>query len=113
MALSDELEKLAELHQRGVLGDDEFARAKARLLDGAALPPPRPAAAGDAPPGLAALNALRRSAADRWIGGVCGGIARATGVETWIWRLLFALLALFGGTGVVLYVLLWIFVPSE
>lgn len=112
MALSDELEKLAALRERGVLSDDEFARAKARLLDGAASSPPRPAAAGDAP-GLAALNALRRSAADRWIGGVCGGIARATGVDAWIWRLLFALLALFGGTGVVLYALLWIFVPTE
>jgi phage shock protein PspC (stress-responsive transcriptional regulator) len=113
MALSDELEKLAALRERGVLSDEEFARAKARLLDGAAPSPSRPAAGADAPPGLAALNALRRSAADRWIGGVCGGIARATGVDAWIWRLLFALLALFGGTGVVLYVLLWIFVPTE
>ncbi len=109
MGMSDELEKLAELRQRDVLSDDEFARAKARLLDGA---PPRPAAGCDTP-ALSALNALRRSAADRWIGGVCGGIARATGVEAWIWRLLFALLALFGGTGVVLYVLLWVFVPSD
>lgn len=111
MALSDELEKLADLRQRGVLSDDEFARAKARLLDGAAASPPA-VSSGDAP-GIAALNALRRSVADRWIGGVCGGIARATGVESWIWRLLFALLALFGGTGVVLYILLWIFVPSD
>ena len=45
--------------------------------------------------------------------GVCGGIAQATGVESWIWRLLFAVLLVFGGTGLVIYLLLWIFVPEE
>lgn len=105
MTLSDELTKLQDLHQRGGLTDEEFARAKARLLDAS------PAAAP--PPAVAAINALRRSTSDRWIGGVCGGIARATGVDAWVWRLLFALLLFFAGAGVVLYLLLWIFVPSE
>jgi phage shock protein PspC (stress-responsive transcriptional regulator) len=108
MALSDELAKLQDLHQRGVLTDDEFSRANARVLDGAAnSAEPPPAAA------ITAVNSLRRSSSDRWISGVCGGIARATGVESWVWRLLFVLLLLCGGTGFVLYVLLWIFVPSE
>ena len=31
MALSDELTKLQDLHQRGVLTDEEYSRAKARL----------------------------------------------------------------------------------
>ena len=105
MSLSDELGKLDELHQRGVLTDEEFSRAKSRLLHGAP-------AAEDAP-AVAAINALRRSRTDKWIAGVCGGLARSTGVESWAWRLLFALLLLFGGTGLVLYVLLWIFVPRE
>jgi phage shock protein C len=108
MALSDELAKLTDLHQRGALSDDEFARAKARLLDGHAASHDAPASQA-----VAAVNALRRSRAERWIAGVCGGIADATGVEPWVWRLLFALLALCGGTGVLLYVLLWIFVPSD
>jgi phage shock protein C len=107
MAMSDELAKLQELHQRGALTDDEFSRAKARLLD--APLPPRAAAS----PAVDALNALRRSRDDRWIGGVCGGIARATAVESWIWRLLFSVLLLFGGAGGLIYLLLWIFVPSE
>jgi phage shock protein C len=107
MALSDELSKLQELHQRGALTDDEFTRAKARLLDASA-----PAGGADAP-ALAAINALRRSRGDRWLSGVCGGIARATGVEAWIWRLVFTVLALFGGVGVLFYLLLWIFVPAE
>jgi phage shock protein PspC (stress-responsive transcriptional regulator) len=105
MGLADELTRLEELHARGALSADEFARAKARLLDGVPVPSDIPA--------VDAFNRLRRSRADRWIGGVCGGVAAATGVESWIWRLILVALALFGGTGVLLYVLLWIFVPSE
>ena len=101
MSVADEIAKLEELRNRGALSNEEFERAKARLL-------------GPAPvPGVAAINNLRRSTSDSWIGGVCGGIALATGVESWIWRLIFAVLFLFGGTGLLLYILLWIFVPSE
>ena len=108
MVLSDELAKLQELHQRGGLTDDEFSRAKARVLDDAAGPNEPPSATG-----IAAINALRRSASDRWIAGVCGGIGHATGVESWVWRLLFVLLLLCGGAGLLIYVLMWIFVPVE
>ena len=104
MSLADELHKLDELRTRGVLSDEEFQRAKLRLLDGVA---------SGAPPALAAVNSFRRSATDKWLGGVCGGLALATGVESWVWRLIVTVLALFGGTGLVLYILLWIFVPTE
>lgn len=105
MAMSDELNKLAELHQRGSLSDEEFARAKARLLGEA----PVPAADSIA----SAINGLRRSRSDRWVAGVCGGLAAATGIQSWAWRLLFAVLVLFAGTGLLVYVLMWLFVPSE
>jgi phage shock protein PspC (stress-responsive transcriptional regulator) len=101
MSLADELGKLDALRAKGTLSEDEFERAKARLLDAAHVPV------------VEAVNNLRRAVGDRWIGGVCGGLARATGVESWIWRLIFTVLLLFGGTGLLLYVLLWIFVPSE
>lgn len=104
MSLSEELGRLGALHERGVLSDEEFARAKARVLGGASAA---------TAPALLAIQALRRSRDDRWLGGVCGGIARATGVESWIWRLLFALLALCAGTGVVVYLLLWILMPAD
>jgi phage shock protein C len=104
MGLADELTRLEELHARGALSAEEFARAKARLLDG-------PDATDI--PAVDAINRLRRSRSDRWLGGVCGGIAVMTGVESWIWRLILVALALFGGTGLLLYILLWIFVPSE
>lgn len=108
---ADELNKLAELHARGVLSDEEFAQAKARVLGGAG----QPAGATGAvpPPNMGAVNGLRRARMDRWIGGVCGGIARATGLDAWVWRLIFTVLFLAFGGGVLLYILLWIFVPEE
>ena len=105
MSLADELHRLDELRVRGVLSDDEFQRVKARLVDGTP--------ATGSPPPIASVNRLRRSLSDRWIGGVCGGLAVATGVDSWVWRLLMTLLLFFGGTGLVAYLLLWLFVPNE
>lgn len=104
MGLSEELGRLGALNERGQLSDDEFVRAKARILS----PSPDPSAAP-----LRAINTLRRDRDDRWLGGVCGGIARITGVASWLWRLGFALLALCAGTGLMVYLLLWILVPSD
>lgn len=104
MKLSEELGQLGSLRERGLLTDEEFARAKARVLGGTAEV---------GAPALVAINALRRSREDRWLGGVCGGMARVTGVESWVWRLLFAALALCAGTGVLLYLLMWILIPAE
>ena len=106
MSVTDELHRLAELHQRGALSDDEFARAKARVLDAA------PGAHVHPSPSQA-INSFRRSADDRWVGGVCGGISRSTGIASWAWRLAFILGMAFAGCGVLLYVLLWILVPNE
>lgn len=105
---AEELNKLADLHARGVLNDEEFAKAKARVLDGQ----PR-VAYSHAAPGTHPVNGLRRARTDRWLGGVCGGIARVTGVDAWIWRLLFTVLTLAFGGGILFYILLWIFVPEE
>jgi phage shock protein PspC (stress-responsive transcriptional regulator) len=114
MSLSDDLDRLADLHRRGVLTDDEFARAKARLIDAMGVPPqsqaqPRPAIE----PAVQAINGLQRSLTDRWIGGVCGGIAKSLGLASWIVRVIFVLMVLCAGTGVLLYLLLWLFVPPE
>lgn len=108
MSLSEELHRLDELRLRGVLSDEEFARAKARLLEG-----PLPGATPSGVPALDAMNGFRRSRGDRWLGGVCGGLGRVTGLDAWVWRLLATLLVVFGGVGLLLYLLLWIFVPSE
>ncbi|OEZ63124.1 MULTISPECIES: PspC domain-containing protein [unclassified Duganella] len=102
MSVSEEIKRLHELHQAGALSDEEFAAAKARLLD------------KEAPSGLSNdITRLRRSQSDRWLGGVCGGLGQITGVEAWIWRLLFVLFVLTFGFGLAIYILLWIFVPEE
>ena len=106
MSTADDLSRLADLHRSGALTDAEYARAKARVLE-------EGGAAGSDVPLVTAVNRLRRSRDDRWVGGVCGGLARLTGVQAWVWRLLAVLLALWGGSGLVAYVLLWIFIPSD
>jgi len=103
MTLADELIKLEQLRDRGTLTSEEFARAKARLLD----------TPMSCVPGIAAVNQFRRSKSDRWLGGICGGLALSTGLESWIWRLLFTLLLFLGGSGLLLYIVLWIFVPEQ
>lgn len=114
MSIGEELGILGELHQRGVLTDDEFAQAKARLIGSKGGSASSSASTPQSNvPFVAGFNALRRSTSDRWIGGVCGGIAPALGLESWVCRLLVAVLTLFGGFGVIVYLLLWIFVPSE
>jgi phage shock protein C len=110
--IADEIKRLHELHQAGALTDAEFEQAKARLLSSANVSLNKAAGASGGSFG-AELNALRRSRSDRWLSGVCGGLARASDVESWVWRLVFALFTLTFGFGVVVYVLLWIFVPEE
>ncbi|MEK8084851.1 PspC domain-containing protein [Aquabacterium sp. A3] len=107
MSLADELERLAALRERGVLSDDEFARLKVQLIEQGAVRPLDPNRSD------LAVNRLRRSRSDRWLGGVCGGLAEQTSLESWVWRLAFAGLFLFWGAGLLFYILLWIFVPDE
>jgi phage shock protein PspC (stress-responsive transcriptional regulator) len=44
---------------------------------------------------------------------VCGGLAQASGMAPWLWRLAFVLITFFGGVGLLVYLLFWIFVPAE
>jgi phage shock protein PspC (stress-responsive transcriptional regulator) len=103
MSMADELDKLHRLLGSGALTQAEYDAAKARVLAGGDL----------APTASLAINRLRLSNTDKWIAGVCGGVGAVTGVEAWIWRLIFVLGLLAGGFTVVLYLILWIFVPRE
>jgi signal transduction histidine kinase len=58
------------------------------------------------------LPSLRRSD-DRVLAGVCGGIAEALGVDPTLIRLLFTVLALAGGAGIVLYVAIWLLMVGK
>ncbi len=102
MSIADDLIRLEQLRDRASLSADEFQRAKNKLLS----------ASYPTEPVLQAINGFRRSASERWLGGVCGGLAAATGLQAWVWRILFAL-ALCTGFGLLVYLALWIFVPLE
>lgn len=56
---------------------------------------------------------LRRSTSDRMVAGVAGGIATMLKVDPVIIRIAFLALGLVNGSGVLLYLLLWLIVPSE
>ena len=112
MGLADDLQKLQALREQGALTDEEFTQAKKRLLEGTPESSPPPRVEPPTRPS-SALREFRRSTTDRWIGGVCGGLEDVSGVPSWSWRILFVLLALLHGVGVVLYILLWIFVPLQ
>jgi signal transduction histidine kinase len=53
------------------------------------------------------LRTFASSSDDRVIAGVCAGIAQTLAVDATLVRLVFALLALAGGAGIVLYLALW------
>ncbi len=56
---------------------------------------------------------LTRSLNDRMIGGVCGGLGQYLDMDPTIVRLLFVLLALCGGHGVLIYLIMFLVIPSE
>lgn len=56
---------------------------------------------------------VRRSTSDKVIAGVAGGLGRYLGIDPVILRIAFVLLALSGGSGVLLYVIAWIAMPEQ
>lgn len=139
MSLTDELERLQALRERGALSDAEYERAKERVLGDAAAAYNATAAGSGAAGSSAGAGAgtgtgtgatgaagagpsagergffrqMARSRTDRWLGGVCGGLGRHTDLPSWAWRLIFCLVTLYFGSGILFYVLLWLFLPAE
>ncbi len=59
------------------------------------------------------MRALRRSPDNRVLGGVCGAVSRATGVDAMWVRIGFVLLAIASGVMVLVYAMAWILIPLE
>jgi phage shock protein PspC (stress-responsive transcriptional regulator) len=76
-------------------------------LDPPAWAPPPP------PPGPPVRPQLRRSRTDKILGGVSGGLAEYSGIDALLWRVGFVALTLAGGTGVIVYLLLWLLMPAD
>ena len=56
---------------------------------------------------------LRRSADDRMLAGVAGGVARYLDVDATLVRIAFAVLTIMSGVGVPLYLAAWLLIPED
>ena len=56
---------------------------------------------------------LKRSNTDKMLSGVCGGLAKYLEVDSTLIRLAFAFAAVFAGTGILIYLIMWIVMPKE
>jgi phage shock protein PspC (stress-responsive transcriptional regulator) len=142
MNIADEIQRLHELKQSGVITEAEFNLAKTKLLDefnrsSSAHSDSNASAFGNSgfnsnsnfnarPHSESIFNnsssdfnassnsrPFRRSKTDRMLGGVCGGLAKISDVEAWVWRVLFVILTVFFGISILAYLLVWMFAPEE
>ncbi|MBK7498194.1 MAG: PspC domain-containing protein [Ignavibacteriales bacterium] len=56
---------------------------------------------------------LYRSVTDKMLGGVCGGLAEYFSIDPVLVRLIFVLAVIFGGSGILAYIILWIIIPQK
>jgi phage shock protein C len=58
---------------------------------------------------------LRRSRTSKWIAGICGGLGKFFGIDPALWRLIFALGALFSAVMpfLFIYIIMWFVIPRE
>lgn len=81
-------------------------------------PPPGPWGAPSTPPPPSGgsfadgLRRLRRRPDDKVVAGVAASVARALDIDPVIIRIAFVLLTLFGGSGIVLYLIGWALIPE-
>ena len=71
-----------------------------------APPPPPP------PPGPERPQ-LTRATDDKVVSGLCGGLGRYFGIDPVVFRIAFVVLALAGGSGLLLYLVGWVFIPDD
>jgi phage shock protein C len=62
---------------------------------------------------MAEVRKLYRSRTNRQVAGVCGGLAEHFNLDATLIRVLFVVLAVLGGSGILIYVAMWIIVPQE
>jgi len=56
---------------------------------------------------------LFRSEDNKILAGICGGLGEYFTIDPTLIRLLFVLAAIFGGSGILIYILLWVLLPKE
>jgi len=58
-------------------------------------------------------NRLYRSEDDKMIAGVAGGLGEYLNIDSSIIRILFVIITLLGGSGILLYLILWVIIPTK
>ena len=56
---------------------------------------------------------LFRSRTDRMIGGVCGGLAQFSGLDSSAVRIAMVFLTIFAGMSILVYLIMWLIIPEE
>ncbi len=62
---------------------------------------------------MANSKKLYRSKKQRILGGVCGGMGEYFDIDPSLIRLIWLLIFLMGGSGLLIYIIFWIIVPEE
>ncbi len=58
-------------------------------------------------------NGLYRDTGDKWLAGVCSGVARRLGIDPLVIRAALVVLVILGGIGIWLYLLGWLLIPDQ
>lgn len=114
-------EREAHTEQAGPAGPgDPPAPGGTGPTEPAAAPPPpggdqRGTTADETPPltAFAWRNGLVRPVEGRLLAGVCGALGRGTNTDPVLWRVLIAVLSIFGGIGLLVYLLGWLLLPAD
>jgi phage shock protein PspC (stress-responsive transcriptional regulator) len=56
---------------------------------------------------------LVKKKSQRILAGICAGLADYLDIDVTVVRIIFVFLAVFGGSGFLIYLILWLFVPGE
>lgn len=59
------------------------------------------------------VDSLHRSETNKIIAGVAGGLGEYFGIDPTIIRIIFIIISIFGGSGILLYLILWLIIPKE
>lgn len=59
------------------------------------------------------MRYLRRRREGSIIAGVCSGLGSYFGIDPVVFRVIFLALTVYGASGILMYVILWIFIPME
>jgi phage shock protein PspC (stress-responsive transcriptional regulator) len=114
------------------LADPDEPRPETSPPGGFPPPPPPPGGFPPPPPGgfpppsgsffpppqstggaFATRYGLIRPHQGRWFAGVAAAIGRATNTDPVLWRVLLGVLTLFGGVGLLVYLVGWLLIPTE